>query len=144
MADYVESIPGQIVLPGRTVGRPATVTWSPELPDFVILEFDDEAVDVVTSVSRDEWYQGTGAPRCDIGKLIYPMQCKDVHWTVMQVQVPGVPIFGWWVQTWRVVDFIAATHQVIPEAWQSTYADIADDERLDERLAAWLAVPRER
>lgn len=139
MTGFTEQIPGFLVRRGWEKGRLTTASWSPASPDSVQLSFAEgerhDEVTVVTSTDRAKWYAGTEASSFEIGKMIYPVQFRDVHWTVMQVQIPGVERFTWYAQTWRVTDFISATHQTVPTSWAEDFAALADSATFD----AWLA-----
>lgn len=145
MTAFTERIPGTLIRPGWEQGCLTTATWLPNHPESVVLSFAEDAdptvVTAVTAVSRDAWYAGTEAPRCEPGKLIYPVQCKDVHWTVMQVQIAGAQPFAWYVQTWRVTDFVVATHQTVPTSWADDFEDLADDAAFDAWLRGLVGTP---
>jgi hypothetical protein len=131
MRAFTEGIPGTIVLPGgQESGKLVTATWTPSNPDWVTLGFPDR----VTEVSRDGWYAGTGAPHCEAGGRVYPSQWTDVHWTVFESRVPGLPVLRWFVQTWRVTGFVGDTHIEMPASWTKDLEDLNDDAKVD----AWL------
>jgi hypothetical protein len=132
MLTFTDDLPGTVILgDGPAVGRTIAASWVPSNPHQVMVGFDDRIV----WVSRDGWLRGNEAPYCEGLRQYYPVQCGDVHWTVVRSQIPGLPVLRWFVQTWRVTAFISDTHLEVPTSWADDLADLADDAKLE----AWLA-----
>ncbi len=113
MRPVIENLPG-FVIPepgGPEVGRLTPAVWSPMQPDHVMVGFAQQIV----WVPRDVWRVGTEAP-CYCDRLqVFPVQREDVHWTVVQVQTPGLPVLRWYSQTFRVTAFVSRTYPPLPE-----------------------------